>query len=84
MATQTKSKRLDLRVRPEDDARIRAAANERKQTISDYLVESAIARIEIDATEHTHFVLDERQWNAFVADLEKPAEFNPRLAELFR
>lgn len=83
MATQTKNRRLDIRVRPDEDALIRAAAERRSQTVSEFLVESAIARAEIELTEHTHFVLTGADWDAFVSALDRPPGPIERMADLF-
>ncbi|MFY9265703.1 MAG: DUF1778 domain-containing protein [Solirubrobacterales bacterium] len=80
MATQTKSKRLDVRVSPEDDAVIRAAASKRSQSVSEFLIESALVRAEIEIANRTQVVLDDASWNSFVADLDGPAAVNSQLS----
>lgn len=82
MAIQTKSKRLDVRVSPLDDAVIRAAAEKRAQSVSEFLIESALIRAEIEIANRTEVVLDEAGWDAFVADLDGPPEVNAGLLKL--
>lgn len=80
MATQTKSKRLDVRVSPEDDSVIRAAAAKRSQSVSEFLIESALVRAEIEIANRTQVELDDASWNSFVADLDSPAATNSQLS----
>lgn len=80
MATQTKSKRLDVRVSPEDDSVIRAAASKRSQSVSEFLIESALVRAEIEIANRTDVVLDDASWNSFVTALDGSASANPQLS----
>jgi uncharacterized protein (DUF1778 family) len=82
MAQQTRNKRLDLRVRPDQDELIRAAADARSQSVSEFLIESAIARAEMDAGERSHFVIAADQWDVFVAELDRPPELIDQLDKL--
>jgi uncharacterized protein (DUF1778 family) len=79
MATQTKSKRLDVRVTPEDDFVIRAAAEKRSQSVSEFLIESALVRAEIEMANRTNVVLNKSSWDSFVADLDGSPSVNDRL-----
>jgi uncharacterized protein (DUF1778 family) len=78
-----KSSRLNLRVAAADDALLRQAAALTGETVSEFLVESARERAERLVADRTHFVLDEAQWSAFCAALDRPAEVKPELRELF-
>ena len=45
---------------------------------------SACERAEQALAEQTRFVLDGKQWKAFLAALDRPAKHKPRLRRLFR
>ena len=80
----TKSSRLNLRVAAADDALLRQAAAMTGETVSEFLVESARERAEQRlVADRTRFALDEAQWSAFCAALDRPAEVKPELRELF-
>ena len=79
----SKTERLNLRVSPTDGELFRQAAELSGQSLSDYLVESGRERAERALADRTRFVLDEAQWRAFTAGLERPAEVRPELSSLF-
>lgn len=84
MATAIKSKRRQVRISPEDDSVIRAAAERSEQSVSSYLVESALVRAQTEMADRTHVVLDEADWNAFTAALDAPPVKNERLQETIK
>ena len=79
----TKTSRLNLRVAPADDALLRQAAELTGETLSEFVVESARERAERLVADRTRFVLDAEEWSAFCEALDRPAEVNPALRELF-
>ena len=83
MRTVPKSSRLNLRVAPEDEALLRRAAAEAGESVSEFLVESARVRAEMLLADRTRFVLDDEQWDAFCASIERPARDWPELRALF-
>lgn len=80
---QAKDRRLNLRVAPEDEDLFREAAELEQESLSQFMVESARERAERLLADRTRFVLDDDQWAAFTAALERPAETVPRVVELF-
>lgn len=77
-----KTARLNLRVSRADNDLFRAAAVTRDESLSVFIVESGRERAERLLADRDRFVLDDRQWAAFNAALERPAEVRPELVEL--
>jgi uncharacterized protein (DUF1778 family) len=78
--TDLKTKRIAIRINPEDDAVIRAAAARESVSVTDFLVESALVRAQIAMADRTHVELDPVDWEEFTRALDAPAEINDRLA----
>ncbi len=81
--TAAKTSRLNVRVAPSDDALLRQAADLLGESVSTFVIESARERAERLVADRTRFVLDEPEWSAFCAALDRPAEVKPALHDLF-
>lgn len=81
--SQTKTARVQLRVAPDDDALLRQAAELSGESLSSFLLDSGRERAERLLAGRTRFVLDDRDWKRFVAALDRPAEVNAGVADLF-
>lgn len=79
----SKSARLNFRVEPVDDRLFREAAAVADESVSEFIVESGRERAQRLLADRTTFVLNEKRWQEFTAALDRPAEANPELAELF-
>jgi uncharacterized protein (DUF1778 family) len=79
-----RSSKLDLRLSPEAKQRLQAAAQAAHRSVSEFVLESALARAEETLADRTRFGLDAEQWRAFLAALDAPPRELPRLARLFR
>ena len=78
----TRTQKLDLRISPEaKDALARAAALSRR-SLSDFVLESALARADETLADRRRFVLNADQWEEFVAALDAPPTENPALKRL--
>lgn len=77
---ELKTKRIALRVSPEDDAVIRAAAERESTSVTDFLIESALTRAQTVMADRTQIDLDPVDWDEFTRALDAPAEINDRLA----
>lgn len=84
MATQTKTERRNLRVSPADDELFQAAAASVGESVSEFLVESARTRAEVILADRTEFALNAKDWRAFHAALERPAQVKPAAVKLMR
>ncbi len=78
----TRSEKLDLRLTPEAKRVLHAAAQATRRSVSDFVLESALARAEEALPERRHFQLDAGQWDAFMTALDAPPRQLPRLRRL--
>lgn len=76
------SEKLDLRVTCDAKRALQAAAAISHRSVSEFVLESALARAnEILAGRRT-FMLNDKQWKAFLAALDAPVRPLPRLERL--
>jgi uncharacterized protein (DUF1778 family) len=78
----TKDSRWNLRVAPQADEIVRDAASRSHRTLSDFVLQAAVAEAERVLADRTRFELDEASWDRFVELIERPAQENERLAAL--
>ncbi|MGH6826583.1 DUF1778 domain-containing protein [Methyloceanibacter sp.] len=81
-ARTNRTAKLDLRLTPKAKRALQSAAEASHKTLSDFVLESALARADSVLSERQIFRLDEKQWAAFVAALDAPPRPRPRLARL--
>ncbi|MBJ7348428.1 MAG: DUF1778 domain-containing protein [Thermoleophilaceae bacterium] len=81
MTTKLKSKRRQLRVAPEDDKVIESAAKANSQSVSEYLVESALVRAQMEMADRAEIALAPSAWDEFVAMIDQEPAVNEQLAE---
>lgn len=55
-----------------------------KRSVSEFVLESALARAEERLADRRSFSLDGEQWTAFVAALDAPPRELPRIKKLFQ
>jgi uncharacterized protein (DUF1778 family) len=82
--SETKTRRVHLRVAASDDELFRSAAAVSHESLSEFLVESGRERAERVLADRTGFVLTASQWRAFTTALDRPAREIPAAIELFR
>ncbi|MCB8884042.1 DUF1778 domain-containing protein [Acidisoma cellulosilytica] len=82
MASATRSEKLDLRLTSESKRMLHAAARASQRSVSDFVLESALARAQETLPDRQHFGLDAAQWEAFLTALDAPARPLPRLGRL--
>lgn len=78
----SKDRRINLRATSVQESLIRAAADKRGISMTDFVLESACTRAEETIADQVHFVLSTKQWKAFNDALERPARVLPRLRKL--
>ncbi len=78
----TRSEKLDLRLTVEAKRTLNAAAAASRRSVSEFVLESALARAEETLPDRRRFVLGEKQWAAFLAALDAPPKPMPRLKRL--
>jgi len=82
MANASRSEKLDLRLTPEAKRMLSAAAEASRRSVSEFVLESALARAQEALPDRQHFGLDAAKWEAFLAALEAPPRPLPRLKRL--
>ena len=85
MASSTsKDRRLQLRATASEETLIKVAAKRQGVNITDFIMRSACEKAEQALADQTRFVLDDKQWKAFMAALDRPPKDKPRLRRLFK
>jgi uncharacterized protein (DUF1778 family) len=80
--TEARSERIDLRTTPTTKRLLQEAAQATNKSVSDFLLDSALTAAAETLADRRLFVLDEKQWNAFMAALDAPPQPRPRLERL--
>jgi uncharacterized protein (DUF1778 family) len=78
----TRSEKLDLRLTVDAKAALQAAAAASNRSVSEFVLESALARAEEALADRRSFGLNPAQWKAFLAALDAPPRPLPRLERL--
>jgi uncharacterized protein (DUF1778 family) len=81
---ETRNEKLDLRLTPSAKRVLQIAARAARRSVSDFVLESALARAEETLPDRQRFGLSAEQWAAFQAALDAPPRPAPRLAKLLR
>lgn len=85
MATRTtRSEKLDLRLSRDAKRALQAAAASVHRSVSQFVLESALARAEETLADRRIFRLNAAQWKAFIAALDAPPRPLPRLERLLK
>lgn len=82
--TETRNEKLDLRLTPSAKRVLQIAAVAAQQSVSEFVLESALARAEETLPDRQRFGLSTEQWEAFQAALSAPTRPVPRLAKLLK
>jgi uncharacterized protein (DUF1778 family) len=80
---QPRDRRFQLRATAMEETLIKVAAERKGLNVTDFIVRSACEKAEQTLADQTRFVLNEEQWKAFMAALDRPARHKPRLRRLF-
>jgi uncharacterized protein (DUF1778 family) len=78
----TRTEKIDLRLTAHAKRALQSAAEATHKTLSDFVLESALARADSVLAERQIFRLDAERWTAFLAALDAPPKLRPRLARL--
>lgn len=81
---QAKSERIDIRTTQRVKRTLQEAAAASHKTVSEFLLDSALTQAAEVLADRRLFLLDDTQWEAFLAALDAPAEPMPRLERLMR
>jgi uncharacterized protein (DUF1778 family) len=81
---ETRNEKLDLRLTPSAKRTLQTAALAAHQSVSEFVLESALARAEETLPDRRRFGLSAAQWEAFQAALSTPPRHSRRLARLLK
>jgi uncharacterized protein (DUF1778 family) len=81
---ETRNEKLDLRLTPSAKRTLQVAALAARRSVSEFVLESALARAEETLPDRRRFGLNAKQWEAFQAALSAPPRPAPRLARLLK
>lgn len=81
---ETRNEKLDLRLTPSAKRTLQIAAHIAQRSVSEFVLESALARAEETLPDRQKFGLNAEQWRAFQKALDAPVKSAPRLAKLLR
>jgi len=85
MATRTtRSEKLDLRLTRNAESALQAAAAASHRSVSEFVLESALARADEALADRRTFGLNATRWRAFLAALDAPPRPLPRLKQLLK
>jgi uncharacterized protein (DUF1778 family) len=79
-----RSEKLDLRLTPEAKTTLQTAAAASHRSVSEFVLESALARADEALADRRTFGLDAVQWKAFLAALDSPPRWLPRVERLLK
>lgn len=77
-----KTERIDVRASASVKALLQAAAQVSHKNVSEFLLDAGLAAASQALADRRQFILDEAQWQAFQAALDRPVQQKPRLKAL--
>ncbi len=81
-ARATRTEKLDLRLTRDAKRALQAAASASRRSVSQFVLESALARADEALADRRTFGLNATQWKVFLAALDAPPRRLPRLEAL--
>lgn len=75
---------LSVRVNPDERAVLEAAAEQARTSLSDFVRRKAVEAAEADVLNRTVVIIPAKDWEAFEAWINRPAEVVPALKKLAR
>lgn len=79
-----RSEKLDLRLTRDAKRALQAAAAASHRSVSEFVLESILARADETLAGRRMFTLNNKHWKAFLAALDAPVRPLPRLARLLK
>jgi len=79
---ETRTEKVDLRLTPSAKLTLQAAAAAARRSVSEFVLESALARAAETLPDRRVFKLNDEQWAAFQAALDAPPRPVPRMKRL--
>jgi len=75
--------RLELRLTPKAKIMLKRAANAEEKSVSAFVLDKSLEAAAETLADRRSFVLNAKQYDAFVAALDAAPKFRPRLERLF-
>lgn len=82
-AKTIRARRINLRATDRQEKLIRTGAETRGISLTEFILESACLQAEHVLADKREFVVSPKQWQSFLAALDRPARVKPELARLF-
>lgn len=79
----SRSARFGLRATPEQEAVLRRAADVARKSLTEFILDSACQAAEQTLLDQRHFVVSTRQFQELLDLLDRPAQDNQGLRDLF-
>jgi uncharacterized protein (DUF1778 family) len=80
--SQSKSERIDVRASAAVKQLLQEAARVSCRNVSEFLLEAGVMAANQALADRRRFELDDAQWQAFEAALDRPVQTKPRLRKL--
>ncbi len=80
----SRTEKLGLRLSLTAKETLQAAARAERQSVSEFVLDTALREAEQRLAGRRTFTLDGKNWDAFIAALDAPPRRHPRLERLFR
>jgi uncharacterized protein (DUF1778 family) len=84
MPIAARTEKLDLRLTPKAKRVLQSAATAAKRSVSEFVLESALARAEETLPDRQRFGLNAERWAAFLEALDAPPRSLRRLKKLLQ
>ena len=81
---EAKTERIDIRTTPRVKRALQDAATVSSKTVSEFLLDSALTKAAEVLADRRLFLLDDEQWESFMAALDAPPQPMPRLEKLLK
>ena len=82
--TETRNEKVEVRLTPSAKRTLQTAASAMHRSVSEFVLESALARAEETLPDRQRFGLSKAQWDAFQKALSAPTRPSRRLAKLLK
>jgi uncharacterized protein (DUF1778 family) len=84
LETDQKSERIDIRTTRRVKRLLQEAAAVSNKTVTEFLLDSALTQATEVLADRRLFLLDDKQWQEFIAALDAPPRPMPRMKRLLR
>ena len=81
---ETRNEKLDLRLTPSAKRVLQTAAAAARRSVTEFVLESALARAQETLPDRQRFGLNAEEWTACLKVLDTPVKPAPRLSKLLR